>query len=305
MGKALPSPSSPEILVLNPVHEGIGAPPASRFPRCSPVEDAVRRLHVPVLHHHRAAHEAQVVRHGCGMGPVGPGGSGARRSRSLLPAPRDTAGNPGYRKGPVLPAPLPGTRRDRREPEENTARTHPPQERPPPAPGQAAPGRVPVPTDPGEAAAALRRYRKRLNGGTSVGRDFRYYRDFRRAEPGPVAPGPPSGGDRGAPRAGTGSEPPPGQERRARPTEHRGHDTGWPRPLPRRLLLPAGPAPGPPHSGGVPRSPSAAGGRHKPGRARSPRGGGSAPAKARGRPGVGASGGFRAPRSVPPARGSH
>lgn len=126
MGKALPSPSSPEILVLNPVHEGIGAPPDLRFPRCSPVEDAVRRLHVPVLHHHRAAHEAQVVRHGCGMGPVEPGGSGARRSRSLLLAPRDTAGNPGHRKGRVLPAPLPGTRRDRREPEGNTAGTlHP------------------------------------------------------------------------------------------------------------------------------------------------------------------------------------
>lgn len=112
----LPSPSAQEILVLNPGREGTGAPlgpnpgcgaPAPPSPRSSPVQDSVRRLHVPVLHHHRPPHEAQVVRHGrAAAGRAGWDRAASGASPSFPPA-RDTAGSPGFRPSPALPAPLP------------------------------------------------------------------------------------------------------------------------------------------------------------------------------------------------------
>lgn len=103
-------------------------------------------------------------------------------ARPSCPPPRDTAGNPAYREGPVLPA----------EPQGNGAGTPPPQERlpllrtsrrPQLAPVRPVPLPVLSPTDP-VMPQPLRAPTGSCCGGTSAGRDFRWPRDFRRGRAG-------------------------------------------------------------------------------------------------------------------------
>lgn len=80
----------------------------------SPVQDAVSRLHVAVLHHDGAAHEAQVSRHGrCGTRRVGrdPAAGGPEPLTALPPPTPPGPTRPGRplpaRRDPGMPRPPP------------------------------------------------------------------------------------------------------------------------------------------------------------------------------------------------------